>query len=203
MFPLTFKNEKTIAIISASLLHIFLVLCLMLNKKDSKFELPQSLQVSLVAPSSHARSSSQNNPTQNIDILHKTGFKASQDNVISEKHDEKDSTNLETSGKEDMNAKALNSVITEPIFNAAYLNNPAPIYPASAKRDGVQGKVLLLVEVSESGFAKSVNISSTSGYSSLDNAARNAVNAWKFVPAMKHGKPVVARVLIPIEFKLS
>jgi protein TonB len=121
----------------------------------------------------------------------------------SHKNDAKQAKELKTTGKESDDAKAVNSAITQPIFNAAYLNNPTPQYPQSAKDTSVQGKVMLLVEVSQDGFAKAVQISQSSGYSTLDNSAKNAVSKWKFIPAMQNGKPVVANVIVPIEFKLN
>jgi protein TonB len=62
---------------------------------------------------------------------------------------------------------------------------------------------MLLVEVSTDGFAKTVQVSQSSGYSTLDNSAKNAVSKWKFIPAMQNGKPVLASVIVPIEFKLN
>ena len=95
------------------------------------------------------------------------------------KNDGKQAKELKTTGKESDDAKAVHSAITQPIFNASYLNNPTPQYPQSAKDAGVQGKVMLLVEVSEDGFAKIVQVSNSSGYSTLDNSAKNAVSKWK------------------------
>lgn len=93
--------------------------------------------------------------------------------------------------------------IEPPSFGAAYLNNPAPAYPMSARRMGEQGKVLLKVLVSEDGKAASVQVDRSSGHSKLDEAAVEAVKKWSFVPAKRSNKPMSAYVLVPINFSLN
>ncbi len=191
MLAIFHKNERISAIAMAGLFHICLVLCFVHGFENSEISIiPQSIQVTLVAHSSAEKSVS------NVEIVETSTTKT-------QKTDGRKSSELKTTGKESDNAKAVNSAITEPIFNASYLNNQIPQYPQSAKDSGVQGKVLLLVEVSTDGFAKMVEVSKSSGYSTLDNSAKNAVSKWKFLPAMQNGKPVVASVIVPIEFKLS
>lgn len=93
--------------------------------------------------------------------------------------------------------------IEPPSFGAAYLNNPAPAYPMSARRMGEQGKVLLKVLVSEDGKASTVQVDRSSGHSKLDEAAVEAVKKWSFVPAKRSNKPMSAYVLVPINFSLN
>lgn len=98
--------------------------------------------------------------------------------------------------------KAADMVVTKPVFDADYLNNPPPVYPNSAKRKRQQGNVLLMVLVSENGSASQVKLHSSSGSEVLDNAAIAAVSKWKFVPAKREGEFVVASVIVPIDFRL-
>ncbi|ACT49010.1 energy transducer TonB [Methylotenera mobilis] len=101
-------------------------------------------------------------------------------------------------------AKAVpEPAIEPPSFGAAYLNNPAPTYPMSARRMGEQGKVLLKVLVSEDGKATTVQVDRSSGHSKLDEAAVEAVKKWSFVPAKRSNKPMSAYVLVPINFSLN
>jgi protein TonB len=200
MFSFLAKHEQFTAITLAIMLHVSLGLCLIERAVTNELYLPQSLQVSLVAPSTSPSASLKMQAQPQKQNLEKTGAKSAKQNV---KNEGTESVEKQTSGKESPEATALNSAITEPVFNAKYLNNPVPIYPSSAKRDGIQGRVLLLVEVSVEGFAKEVKISGSSGYSSLDNAAKSAVLGWKFIPAKQYGKAIEASVLVPIEFKLS
>ena len=44
--------------------------------------------------------------------------------------------------------------VVPPSFNAAYLDNPAPVYPPLARRSGEQGRVVLRVHVTASGAAE-------------------------------------------------
>ncbi|HEY4214651.1 MAG TPA: TonB family protein [Steroidobacteraceae bacterium] len=91
---------------------------------------------------------------------------------------------------------------TAPRFDAAYLKNPAPVYPAASRRQHEQGTVTLKVRVSSQGTALEVQLDHTSGSAALDTAAINAVRLWRFVPAQRGATPVEAWVLIPVEFAL-
>ncbi|WP_303785672.1 energy transducer TonB [Azovibrio restrictus] len=93
--------------------------------------------------------------------------------------------------------------VSAPRFDAAYLHNPKPPYPLLARRRGVEGKVLLKVQVSAAGLAEQVQIAQSSGHDSLDEAALNTVRTWRFVPAQRGDTPVAAAVLVPITFKLE
>jgi protein TonB len=92
---------------------------------------------------------------------------------------------------------------TQARFDAAYLDNPKPSYPALSRRSGEQGKVMLRVQVSASGLPTDVQLHAGSGFSRLDNAALDAVRRWKFVPARLGSEPVAASVLVPIVFSLK
>lgn len=93
--------------------------------------------------------------------------------------------------------------VVPPIFNANYLNNPAPDYPSLSRRQGHQGKVMLRVFVNTTGLADQVQIRNSSGHDSLDQAALNAVRRWRFVPARQGDQPIAAWVLVPITFILE
>jgi periplasmic protein TonB len=93
--------------------------------------------------------------------------------------------------------------VTQPRFDAAYLHNPAPNYPALSRRLGESGKVVLKVQVSQSGQALTVLIQQSSGFDRLDEVAKNTVADWQFVPAKRGETAIVAWVLVPIEFSLK
>lgn len=93
--------------------------------------------------------------------------------------------------------------VTPPIFDAAYLNNPAPTYPMESRRAREEGEVVLMVMVNEQGRATSVSVHQSSGHARLDRAAAAAVRRWRFVPAQQNGQPRAARVLVPLGFFLS
>lgn len=90
-----------------------------------------------------------------------------------------------------------------PRFDAAYLNNPKPIYPPAARRRGETGTVTLRVLVSADGGAARVELKTSSGSPRLDRAAQEAVAQWKFVPARQGDVPVQSWVLVPVDFSLN
>lgn len=85
-------------------------------------------------------------------------------------------------------------------FDADYLHNPKPVYPALSRRMNEEGKVLLKVRVSGQGAALDVTISKSSGFPRLDAAAVDAVTRWRFVPARRGDEPVDSSVIVPITF---
>lgn len=78
---------------------------------------------------------------------------------------------------------------------------PAPNYPRRALRSGVEGTVLVRVDVGPDGVPTSVGISRSSRSRDLDRAAIDAVERWRFQPAMVDGRPTVGTVVVPIEFQ--
>lgn len=88
-------------------------------------------------------------------------------------------------------------------YNADYLRNPAPAYPALARRLGHAGKVLLHVFVDGNGRPQKVEIKKSSGHPRLDQSALDAVRRWRFVPARESDRAIASWVTIPIIFKLQ
>jgi periplasmic protein TonB len=88
-------------------------------------------------------------------------------------------------------------------FDADYLQNPAPAYPAVSRRLREEGKVLLLVRVTAKGDAEQVQLKQGSGFSRLDEAAIKTVQQWRFVPARQGADAVAASVVVPIVFRLD
>lgn len=91
----------------------------------------------------------------------------------------------------------------EPDYHAAYLNNPPPVYPMVARRMGWQGRVVMYVEVLESGLPGQIKLHQSSGRDVLDNAAMQAVRGWRFVAARQNGQVVSKWFLVPIPFILK
>lgn len=78
-----------------------------------------------------------------------------------------------------------------------------PAYPLSARRRGIEGTVVLRVEVLASGEPGRVEIARSSGDDSLDDSAREAVRQLRFNPAQKGGKAIVGWANVPYQFKLE
>ena len=90
-----------------------------------------------------------------------------------------------------------------PQFQADYLQNPPPVYPRLSQRLKEQGEVLLRVQVGAGGQPLEISVQQSSGHARLDQAAQRAVTQWRFVPAQRNGKTVVAWVVVPFEFALG
>lgn len=88
-------------------------------------------------------------------------------------------------------------------FSADYLQNPPPAYPLAARRRGLEGRVVLHVQVLENGRCGDISIKQSSGHEILDNAALQAVKEWRFIPAQRGDTAITARVDVPIHFKLE
>ncbi len=90
----------------------------------------------------------------------------------------------------------------EPDYQASYLNNRLN-YPLSARRMGVQGRVILNVEVLAEGIAGQILIQQSSGHEVLDQAALESVKHWRFIAARRGGEPYTRRFTVPIQFSLQ
>ncbi|KEH07996.1 hypothetical protein GY14_23395, partial [Delftia tsuruhatensis] len=90
-----------------------------------------------------------------------------------------------------------------PSNNAAYLNNPAPNYPAISRRMGEQGTVMLRIFVDAQGLPQKIEVSKSSGYDRLDQQAVDGVKNWKFVPGKSNGTPTPMWVTVPVKFTLN
>ena len=93
--------------------------------------------------------------------------------------------------------------IEPPHFDVAYLNNPRPAYPPIARKLGLEGVVLLRVDVSAKGTPQKITVAQTSGASLLDEAAMKAVQGWTFVPARRGDAAIAHPVEVPIRFQLK
>jgi len=70
-------------------------------------------------------------------------------------------------------------------------NGALPIvYPAKARRLGLEGRITLRILVSANGRVAEVEVAESSGHEILDRAAIDAVWTWRFDPALKNGRPV-------------
>jgi len=90
-----------------------------------------------------------------------------------------------------------------PSSNAGYLNNPKPAYPALSKRLGEQGTVVVRVLIGADGIAQQAEISKSSGYPRLDQAAQAVVLKWRYVPGKRGGVAETMWFNVPISFVLE
>jgi protein TonB len=92
---------------------------------------------------------------------------------------------------------------SEARYHGEGLSNRKPVYPYAARRRGLEGRVVLGVTVTSDGSAAAVEVVSSSGSALLDQAALQAVQGWRFIPAQRNGQAVSGRVQVPITFRLE
>jgi protein TonB len=78
-----------------------------------------------------------------------------------------------------------------------------PPYPSVSRRLGENGKVVLQVELDETGRVTAAKVITSSGHPRLDAAALAAVKSWRCQPAQREGQAVRAVALQPFEFTLE
>lgn len=78
------------------------------------------------------------------------------------------------------------------------------LYPEMSRQLGEEGRVELLLQLSATGAVVGAEITRTSGYKRLDQAALEAVKRARFKPARSlSGDPISSRKPFHVEFKLE
>ncbi len=80
--------------------------------------------------------------------------------------------------------------------------NP-PKYPPAAYREGVEGTVVLVIDVDPNGNVTNVSVERSSRNRDLDRAAMDAARRWRFNPSVVNGRKASGRVRVPVDFKLQ
>ncbi|XUK66277.1 energy transducer TonB [Pseudomonas yamanorum] len=80
---------------------------------------------------------------------------------------------------------------------------PAPDYPRQARRQKIEGSVLVRLQIDTKGQVESANIARSSGNQDLDEAARKAVMGASCTPYMENGRAIAVRAVQPVSFRLS
>ena len=76
-------------------------------------------------------------------------------------------------------------------------------YPEIARKAGIEGRVIIQVQVSEKGRVLKTRIIKSLGHSGCDEAAVKAIKNVKWKPALQRDKPVKVWVAIPVIFRLK
>lgn len=79
-----------------------------------------------------------------------------------------------------------------------------PVYPDAERKSGVEGTVILAVDISAAGAVAGAKVDKpVDGHPAFSDAAVAAVKQWRFEPARLDGKPVDITVKIPVKFTLQ
>jgi len=85
----------------------------------------------------------------------------------------------------------------------AYHTRTRIAYPREAAQRHQQGTVILRVLVGVDGLPEQVEIEKSSGWRSLDDAARDAVRRWTFQAGTHNGIPTALWARVPIAFSME
>jgi len=89
-----------------------------------------------------------------------------------------------------------------PSSEAQCPGNPEPPYPPMSKRLGETGRVIVGALIGADGRVQEVNLQRSSGYSRLDEAAKQAVRHWRCQPVTRDGVPQTEWRNAPVDFIL-
>ncbi|MCG3863309.1 MULTISPECIES: energy transducer TonB [unclassified Photobacterium] len=90
------------------------------------------------------------------------------------------------------------------VSKPTFATKPSAVkYPRLAKRRGIEGTVLVEVQIAKDGHQVKQKLIKSSGANVLDNAALKAIKKWRFSPHIVDGIAIAHRVQIPVRFKLD
>ena len=118
--------------------------------------------------------------------------------IVSESVDKKEST----AKKDEVGKTSKFVVYDEPPYP---IKRVPPVYPESARNQGIQGEVWLEVEILVDGSIGIIEVTKSlmPGPGGLDISAINSVKQWKFSPAKNGGYPVACWITFPMTFTLK
>lgn len=109
-----------------------------------------------------------------------------------------------------------NDIVTPPLSQTAapiviaasidpkYRATMQPPYPSNAMRLEQEGRVVLNVHIAADGHVQEALVKTTSGFSSLDEAAQSyALKQWHLRPATRDGVAVESWLVVPVLFHIN
>jgi len=100
-------------------------------------------------------------------------------------------------------APAAPLAVQLPASDADYLQNPRPAYPAISRRLNEQGRTTVRVLIGADGHPQRAEISKSSGFSRLDDAALATVMRWRYLPGKRGGVAEAMWFNVPINWVLE
>lgn len=86
---------------------------------------------------------------------------------------------------------------------AKLLQRVSAIYPDDLQAQGIEGTVLIAAIISKEGVPSSLKVLKDGGNDEFAAAATNAVQQWRYQPALLNGEPTSVLINIQVDFKLS
>jgi len=78
-----------------------------------------------------------------------------------------------------------------------------PQYPPGARRDGVEGTVVLRLTITPKGKVGKVEVQTSSGDTRIDDSAVQSVKEWSYAPRRENGEAIASTIVVRVKFSLS
>ena len=88
------------------------------------------------------------------------------------------------------------------VENPVKIHSPAPVYPALAKEERIQGRVVAKTVINTDGEVEAIEIVESLG-EAFDASVREALKQWQFEPAKLNGEVVKVYYHLTINFRLD
>jgi TonB family protein len=108
-----------------------------------------------------------------------------------------------TAAKQGSGMQRAASIVPERTSDAAenmVLHRVEPEYPENARQSKIQGPVVLDVQIGPNGGVQQMTV--ISGQPLLAQAAKDAVQHWRFKPRVVDGRPAMMQTRITLNFRL-
>ena len=117
---------------------------------------------------------------------------------VSQKKDRFVSLDLQSSGPYPSDCSAFRPKTGKSMARPIYQKDPE--YTEDARKAGINGNVMLALTVDANGVVHDIRILKPLGHG-LDEKALEAVQQWKWEPALEDGKPVESKFAIEVDFR--
>jgi TonB family protein len=97
--------------------------------------------------------------------------------------------------------KAGPVAVSAKVMESQLLTKVAPTYPVEAKKERIQGKVVLNAVIGKSGSVENLGVGS--GPKELQQSALDAVRQWTYKPFLLNGDPVEVKTTITVTYTLA
>jgi TonB family protein len=111
------------------------------------------------------------------------------------------STSAEASAQTPQELASKYSIVGHGVTAPKARFTPDPEYPEVARQQKLQGRTILWLVVNKQGEPEHIRIYEPVG-GGLDDRAVEAVQRWKFFPAMHDGQPVAVQINVEVNFRL-
>lgn len=194
------------------LLFVTVVSFTKLNKEHQELEVfiisdvVKSHQAPAILPKKHPQKQLATKHEENLTIEEPKTIQTSINYPVSSTVSSERNSNKDGVSQSHINSKTEKGEIIDAEFGTAsgprFIHREIPVYPQIARRLGKEGKVVLRLTLNERGELINIEVIEGAPYGFTESAIE-AVKKSKFSPAIKNGKPISCRAILPVRFVLK